>query len=163
MSISSIKKKKNIVYKDSTIQEIGTIESGVENSFPILAIGCPSDTTNVLNVHKNISHPSITRDLPIEATSVALKPDMAKVTKESTQIIPSRIIRKGLIIKHVTTIENSEKTMVSLGFGYPAILKNGITLFPGDEFVMNDRTFSTAVINAIADDNCIVSIQEWTN
>jgi len=51
---------------------------------------------------------------------------------------------------------------ISLAFGWPAVLDQGVTLQPGDVFFMDDRSIMDGVINAIAEiNNSRLALQEW--
>lgn len=74
----------------------------------------------------------------------AASPTFATVGISSAQAVAVNSSRKGLILT------NTSANTISLGIGASAVLNSGPTLYPGGVWVMDEYTFSTAVINAIA-------------
>lgn len=84
-------------------------------------------------------------------------PTFATVGASSSEILASNTNRKGLII--INTSSNN----VSFGLGVDAVLYSGITLTPYGTWVMDDYTFTTSSIKAIASvGSTNVAIQELT-
>lgn len=71
-------------------------------------------------------------------------PTSASVGTSSAQAVASNSNRKGLILTNVSA------NTISLGIGQTAVLNDGITLVPWGVWVMDEYTFTTAAINAIA-------------
>ncbi len=95
----------------------------------------------------------ITRNIPsgtqivqpaTPATLTPSAPTVASVGVASAQAVATASTRKGLVLT------NRSSAVISLGFGQTAVLNSGITLDPGDVFVMDQFTFTTAAVNAIA-------------
>lgn len=89
---------------------------------------------------------------------VPLTPSRASVDTTSIEIVPDNADRKGL------TIINLSSNTVSLGFGTSdASLEEGITLTPYGVFQMDEYSFTTLKVNAIASDTgSLVAFQEYT-
>lgn len=98
--------------------------------------------------------------VPVTKTKVALTPSgptNASVGVATASAVAANANRKGLVIT------NTSVNTVSLGMGAAAVLNSGITLYPGGVFVMDDYTFTTVVINAIASAAASnISVQEFT-
>lgn len=74
----------------------------------------------------------------------ASAPSAASVGVASAQVLASNASRKGLVLTNTST------STISFGFGAPAVLGSGITLLPGNSFSMDEYSFYTGAINAIA-------------
>jgi len=83
-------------------------------------------------------------------------PTAVSVGITSAQAVAVNSGRKGLVLT------NTGPGNVSLGFGATAVLNSGITLYPGGTFNMDEYSFTTVVINAIASvASSNLGIQEW--
>lgn len=83
-------------------------------------------------------------------------PTAASVGVTSAQILAANASRKGLIL--VNTSDNR----ISLGFGSPAVLDSGATLYPQGAFNMAEYDFDLSAVNAIASvAGSNISIQEY--
>lgn len=71
-------------------------------------------------------------------------PTAATVGVTSAQAVAAASTRKGLILT------NTSSNYISLGFGSAAVLYSGITLAPYGTFTMDEYTFDTGAVNAIA-------------
>lgn len=71
-------------------------------------------------------------------------PTAASVGVASGVVIATNSSRKGLVLT------NTSNNIMSFGLGSAAVLRSGITLFPGGQWVMDEFTFTTAAINGIA-------------
>lgn len=71
-------------------------------------------------------------------------PAVASVGIASASAVAAAATRKGL---HLRNLSNAR---ISLGFGSPAVLDSGITLFPHDTFEMSEYDFDLGAVNAIA-------------
>jgi len=72
-------------------------------------------------------------------------PTFASVGVASAQAVAINANRKGLLLV------NTSANYISIGLGSPAVLYSGITLNPlGGSFWMDDYSFTTAAVNAIA-------------
>lgn len=96
--------------------------------------------------------------IPIAKTDLTpSSPTAATVGVTSAQAVASNSNRKGLILV------NTSVNTISLGFGAAAVLNSGVTLFPGDSFSMDDYSFDTGAVNAIASAAASnLAIQEFT-
>lgn len=84
-------------------------------------------------------------------------PTAVSVGITSASAVSANANRKGL------SIVNTSINRVSLGFGQTAVLNSGVTLFPGGVFTMDEYSFDTAVVNAIASvASSNISIQEYS-
>lgn len=66
------------------------------------------------------------------------------IAATSTSAVASNASRKGLVLTNTSTHN------ISLGLGVAAVLNSGITLYPGGVWVMDEYTYTTGAINAIA-------------
>ena len=83
-------------------------------------------------------------------------PALASVGVASAPAVAANAIRKGL------SATNTSNNRVSLGFGATAVLDSGVTLYPGDSFIMDEYSFDTGVVNAIASSaGSNLAIQEY--
>ncbi|MFA5772975.1 MAG: hypothetical protein WC974_09620 [Thermoplasmata archaeon] len=98
-------------------------------------------------------------DTQIVSSKVALTasvPASGSVGTSSAELVATNSNRKSLIIKNISI------NTISLGLGQTAILNAGLTLAPYEVWTMNEYTFVTGAINAIASDvTSAVSIQEF--
>lgn len=77
-------------------------------------------------------------DLEPEAPTVAI------VGVASAQHVAADSTRRGLHLR------NLSQARISLGFGFPAVLDSGITLYPRDSYQMGEYDFDLGAVNAIA-------------
>ena len=98
-----------------------------------------------------------TQPVSTKTALTAASPTAATVGVASAEALATNANRRGLVL--VNTSDNT----ISLGIGAAAVLNSGITLQPGAIWTMNEYTFSTGAINAIASAaGSNLSIQEWT-
>ena len=84
-------------------------------------------------------------------------PTAASVGITSAQAVASNANRKGLVLV------NTSSAVISLGFGNAAVLNSGITLPPYGMFEMDEYTFDTGAVNAIASAaSSNLAIQEYS-
>ncbi len=84
-------------------------------------------------------------------------PTFATVGLTSAQAVPTNANRRGLVLV------NTSDFRISLGFGVAAVLDSGITLYPQGVFVMDEYTFDTSQVNAIASAaGSNLAVQEYT-
>lgn len=84
-------------------------------------------------------------------------PTAATVGVTSAQAVASNSSRKGLVLV------NTSANIISLGFGAAAVLNSGITLYPGGTFCMDEYSFDTGAVNAIASvASSNLAIQEYS-
>lgn len=87
----------------------------------------------------------------------ASSPTAASVGVASAQAVASNANRKGLVLT------NTSANTISLGLAATAVLNSGITLPPGSVFVMDEFTFATGAVNAIASGaSSNMAIQEFS-
>lgn len=94
----------------------------------------------------------------INQSSTGSSPTAATIGVASGTVIASNTARKGLVLTNTSV--NVESFNIA---GGAAVLRSGITLYPGGVWVMDQYTFTTAAINGIASaasSNC--AIQELT-
>jgi len=115
--------------------------------------------TNAIGSITNTSFASTQSGTWVVNTKNALtsnSPTAATVGVTSAQALASNANRKGLVLT------NTSSANISLGFGAAAVLNSGITLYPGGTFSMDEYSFTTAAINAIASVAASnLGIQEW--
>lgn len=88
----------------------------------------------------------------------ASSPTAATVGVTSAQAVATNGSRKGLILTNT-----SSTASISFGLGAAAVLNSGITLTPYGVWVMDEFTFTTGAINAIASlASTNLAIQEMT-
>lgn len=115
---------------------------------------CPSGADPGLVVR---SIPCGTQMVSTKTALSASSPAATSVGVTSAQAVASNAARKGLILI------NTSSSTISLGFGAAAVLNSGVTLLPGDSFSMNEYSFFTGTINAIAlGVGSNLAIQEFT-
>lgn len=84
-------------------------------------------------------------------------PTAATVGTSSASAVAANSSRKGLILS------NTSNNTISFGLGATAVLNSGITLPPGGVWQMDEFSFTTAAINAIASAaSSNLAIQEFT-
>jgi hypothetical protein len=84
-------------------------------------------------------------------------PAAATVGVASAQAVASNASRKGLALVNVSN------NRISFGLAATAVLDSGITLYPGGVWEMDEHTFVTGAINAIASAaSSPLAIQELT-
>lgn len=89
----------------------------------------------------------------------ASAPATASIGVTSTTVIVANTSRKGLVIQNTSSLATISLNLV----GGAAVLNSGVTLFPHDTYYMDEWSFTTAQINAIASIAATpVSIQEFT-
>lgn len=71
-------------------------------------------------------------------------PAVSVVGVASAEHVAAAATRKGLFLR------NLSQARISLGFGSPAVLDSGITLYPRDSYQMNEYDFDLGAVNAIA-------------
>jgi len=86
-------------------------------------------------------------------------PTTASVGTTSTLILAANPARKGLYLSNTTSTQQ-----VSFGFdGNAAAYQNGITLYPGEKFYMDEYSFSQGAIYAITSGStAYIGVQEIT-
>lgn len=84
-------------------------------------------------------------------------PTAATIGITSSTAVAFNASRRGLVLI------NTSNNRISIGLGVAGVLNSGITLYPGGTFVMDDFTYTTASINAIASiAGSNLTIQEFT-
>ena len=89
---------------------------------------------------------TIVRNLPGRSNWTAAAPAAVSVGVASALAVVTNTSRKGPFLR------NTSNNIISIAFGAatPAVLNSGITLFSGDAFVMDEHSFTTVQVNAIA-------------
>jgi len=112
--------------------------------------------TNALKVDGSAT----TQPISIVGSTTASSPTTATVNGSSGTVIASNANRKGLALTNTST--GGQRISLHMAAG-SAVLDSGITLWPGDSFVMTRETFTTAQINGIASAaSGTIGIQEFT-
>mgnify|MGYP001566627182 CR=1 FL=1 len=152
------------VEKHSQAGSTGTIFSGPTHGaryLRIVATVYTSGTCEVTVVGKAGAVVPSTQpvlNLTDSKTTTFAAPTAASVGVASAQALASNTNRKGLVLVNTSTVET-----ISISIGGTAVLRSGITLLPGGSFTMDDLTFSTAAVAAIASAAATnLSIQEIT-
>jgi len=88
----------------------------------------------------------------------ATAPGTATIGTSSSQVVAAATTRKGLIITNTHATQR-----VSLAFGTAAVLDSGVTLMPGQSFIMDEYSFHTGAVNAWASGaSTVLSVQQFT-
>lgn len=90
--------------------------------------------------------------VPLTATA----PQTASVGTSSVQIVAANANRKGLILTNTTPYQ------ISFGFGQTAAYQYGLTIYPGEKYIMDQFSFFTGAINAISSAATYIGIQEFS-
>lgn len=112
----------------------------------------PSDTATPLqtDASKNLKVTTKTDLTPASPTA-------ATVGTSSASVVSSNSSRTGLVLT------NTSSNIISIGIGAAAVLNSGITLYPGGHWEMDEYTFDTGQINAIASaGSSNLAIQEFS-
>jgi len=97
----------------------------------------------------------VTKSVPTDLAPAS--PTAASVGVASAQVVAANASRKGLVLV------NTSVNRISLGFGATAVLDNGVTLYPGGVFEMDERIFDLGAVNAIASAaSSNLAIQEYS-
>lgn len=144
VSANTVQRENNTISDPSTAAAI----AAVENAQP----GSSDYGLVVRNVQGYVSAPvrvdptgTTVQPVTIGRVSQApASPTAATVGVTSASAVASNSSRTGLVLT------NTSGNVISLGFGAAAVLSSGITLFPNGTFVMDQFTFYTGAINAIA-------------
>lgn len=122
-----------------------------------LRVTVANDSTGVLSVDDNGGSLTVDGVVSSKTALTASGPTAASVGVASAQAVAAAATRKGLVLV------NTSSAVISLGFGSAAVLASGITLNPGDSFTMDEYTFHTGAVNAIASIAASnLAIQEYT-
>lgn len=106
----------------------------------LIAAGLPAALVGG-RVDVNVGNsPTVKTKTPLTASA----PAAASVGVASAQAVAANANRTGL------TLVNTSDNTISLGFGATAVLNSGITLLAGASWAMNEYSFTTAAVNAIA-------------
>lgn len=99
----------------------------------------PADTLTGVTTVTTITNPVSSK---VALTGSA--PTSASVGVANAQAVASNANRKGLVLTNVSV------NRISLGLAQTAVLDDGITLYPGGVWCMDEYTFMTGAVNAIA-------------
>jgi len=104
---------------------------------------------------------STSNPLPISSAGTgaltASSPTAATVGTSTAEAVASNSSRQGLVLT------NTSNNTISFGIGAAAVLNSGITLPPKSVWVMDEFTFATGAVNAIASSaSSNLAIQEFT-
>lgn len=139
----------------STVGVAGKVAEGdsVVGVNPVLIAGEDS-SAQVRNLELDtLGALKVSAKSPLTASS----PTFATVGVASGAAVASNASRKGLVLVNTST------AVISFGIGAAAVLNSGITLLPYGVWVMDEHTFTTAAINAIASAAASnLSVQELT-
>ena len=144
---------------EEILLELQGLRSVVGNTDDTAAVSDTADATLVAFQKLIAQHLTTLINQGIAAASpvVAALPNVVSVGVASTLVIAANSGRKGLVLT------NRSANVISLGFsGAAAVLESGITLDPGDVFVMDARNISTGQVNGIASSAASsLTIQEY--
>jgi len=128
-----------------------------------LRVTLASDSTGVLSVDDNGASLTVDGTVAISgtiSTKTALTesaPTSTSIGASSTVAVNSNANRKGLILTNVSS------AVISLSFDAAAVLNDGITLPPWGVFVMDEYSFTTGEVRAIASvASSDLAVQEFT-
>jgi hypothetical protein len=93
---------------------------------------------------------------PVASVLTPAAPTKAIVGRISSEAVAANSSRKGLVCR------NASESWISFGLDAPAVLGSGITLDPGGRWEMDEATFTTAAINAIATERSELEVQEFS-
>jgi hypothetical protein len=122
--------------------------------------GTVGATTQRVVLATDVALPAGTNAIGVVSTKTALTesaPTSASVGTSSAVAVSSNANRKGLILTNVSS------AIISLSFDAAAVLYDGITLPPWGVFVMDEYSFSTGEVRAIASAaSSDLAVQEFT-
>lgn len=112
--------------------------------------------TNALKVDGS----AVTQPVSVTGATTGSAPSTATIGTGSATVIASNANRKGLALTNTST----SGQRISLHFANgTAVLDSGITLWPGDSFVMSPYTFTTSAITGIGSAaSGTIGLQEFT-
>jgi hypothetical protein len=118
-----------------------------------------TNTAIAVGLSPNSPLPAGSNTLGVVSTKTSLTPGTpatASVGTTSSTILAANANRKGLILSNTTSYQ------ISFGFGNTAAYQYGLTIFPGEKFIMDEFTFYTGAINAVSSNATYVGIQEFS-
>lgn len=132
-----------------------TADGTVGSAVPTIATQVAgSDGTNLRTLHTDASGNLLTSSRVVLTPSA---PTVFSVGVASATAVAANANRKGLVL---TNVSNAR---ISLAFGTTAVLNNGVTLYPGGVYVMDDFLFTVGTVTAIASvASSSLAIQEYT-
>jgi hypothetical protein len=129
-----------------------TANQGTPNT---LANGWPVKLTDGVLLLGTPANPLEVNDTKAALTPSA--PTLVSVGVASAVAVAANAARKGLVLT------NTSNKNISFGVGAAAVLNSGITLTPNGVWVMDEFTFTTSAINAIAGGAASnLAVQEFT-
>lgn len=139
---------------DSTGKKMRTREATVGPNTveqEVLVLADPNNPTQMAAVDASGAIQTFSRE-PLIPTA----PAAPSVGASSGEIVATNANRKGLVIV------NTSGGNISLAFGAnAAVLNSGITLYPNGAWEMDEWTFTTLAVNAIAGGSTNVAVQEF--
>lgn len=131
--------------EDNMAQTVRAILSAKKNDGTFVNIGASNGGNLKLAIDEEL--PAGTQLIGLVSSKINLTPSsptVASVGVTSAQAVASNANRKGLVLT------NTSIARMSFGLGATAVLNSGITLYPGDTWQMDETSFTTGAINAIA-------------
>ena len=132
--------------------DLATLNGGASSGIKVQRVKIGS------GVDSDFKDATTTTPIPVSSLMplTASSPASASVEISSASALSANSSRKGLVMINLSS------SNISLGIGTTAVLNQGITLTPFGTWVMDQYTFTTAVINAIAGTAAsTLSIQEF--
>lgn len=106
--------------------------------------------------HRLLVNSVISGAISTKTALTASSPTFATVGVTSAEAVASNANRKGLVLT------NTSNNYISLGIGVAAVLYSGITLTPFGTWTMDEYTYTTGQIRAIASAaSSNLGVQEW--
>lgn len=141
----------------SNLRIINETPAADEYAVVVRPIGGAAGLTdvNIIEVGGNPVTDSVPVNTKTDLTPAA--PTFVTVGLVSALAVAANADRKGLILV------NTSVNRISLGFGAPAVLDSGVTLYPAGSFNMAEYDFDLGDVNAIASAaSSNLAIQEYT-
>lgn len=135
---------------------VAATQSGVWSTGRTWSLSSGTDSVTITGTVSVSGTATVTGTVSTKTDLAPASPAAVSVGVASAALVASNATRRGLVLVNTSTAR------VSLGFGVAAVLDSGITLYPGDSFSMDEYSFDTGAINAIASAAASnVAIQEF--
>lgn len=137
---------------------VAATQSGTWSVGRTWTLASGSDSVTVTGSVSITGTTTISGTVSTKTALTASSPTAATVGVASAQIVAANANRKGLVLI------NTSNNVISLAFGATAVLNSGITLVGrGGTYVMDEYTFNTSAVNAIASSaSSNLTIQEYS-
>lgn len=147
----TVKRRDEAGGKDVATETISNVE------YPTVKLIDPTvGSTSPIGVAANPMH--VQGTISSKTALTAASPTAATVGVASGTAVAANDSRKGLYLVNTHTTNR-----ISLAFGATAVLDSGITLYPKQSFWMDEFSFTTALVAAIASGSSTnLAIQEFS-